>query len=412
MKKWLRLCGLLVGFVISDSALADVSLPLYACTNYSAKFLSTFDSCADFSVTRGGNRCYKTKGACPACIVYAGDNLQMWLPDYFVELTPHVGRSLFAESTAGAALKLHLTAAKKWWDKSFPAVPTTSNGRVDDSTQTSVWHARILPVPFGAITNTYPPLASSKGAGIPTCYTSLSELIPNQWKYGTADAPYAVALGQKLVEHCLLNPGTSIAAEAISRLAPKISAPPSVGNVGSDIPNGCARPIFDSEAVLKNITPSSDVWNPAKMCIGSLGPLVPRVGDVQTSDPFNGALTAGVKFASLTADFFGDNVTAGWKVDDKWQLIYPPSPHNGCFRPGQLGQIAHLPTGVVEDFSERAKREISGLKADVRAQVYVFAVWRKRESCQEPLGSTFWQISYKTNKEKNSNICKTSAKLK
>ena len=79
--------SLLVACFISAKALADFSLPLHACTPYSTRLKSEFDSCTEFSVEYGRSNCTITKGECPECIVYPGDHFRMWLPDYFVEVS-------------------------------------------------------------------------------------------------------------------------------------------------------------------------------------------------------------------------------------------------------------------------------------------------------------------------------------
>lgn len=408
-----KIIGLLIPSFLATQAHAAVSMPLHACTNYASRLMPFFEPCAEFSVARGRNGCTKVKGICPACVTYQGDDLQMWLPDYFVELTPHVGRSVFAESTAGAGLNLHLKGAKAWWDKTLPSIPLLANGTGSENSHSMSWHARILPVPFGATINTYPPLASSKGVGFPTCYTAVSELIPAQWKYGLADLPFALALSPLIVPMCFATPGIVAAGQTVAGLASSATSMGSGGEGGmSDIPNGCARPIYQREAFAKNMMPSSDVWNPGKLCIGTLGPLLPRVGEIASDEPFKTALTVGVKFASITSDFFGDRATGGWDLTDKWQLIYPPSPHGYCFRPGQLSQILEVPFGVVEDGVTRVSDNLnmSGAKANVKANVYVFAVWRKRNTCQEPIEPA-WTADYKLNRAKNQALCKASSFL-
>lgn len=399
-------------FFVTSSALADFSVPLHACTMYSSRLKSQFDSCADFSVVNGRSNCTKTKGECPYCVKYPGDHFRMWLPDYLVEVTPHVGRSMFAEATAGAALNLHLKAATAWWDKTMPSTPLTSSGASSEVSHSSFWHVRILPVPFGKEVNTFTPLPSSRGTGIPTCYSAVSELIPHQWAHGTVDLSIALAQTALAVPACLHPLGAGLAATQQAAAAEL----PSVGNIVSSVsgvdidgfPSGCARPVAELEAKARNFAAGADAWNPAKLCIGTLGPLLSRTGTVAADDPFKAALTAGVKFASLSSDFFGDTTTGGWQLSDKWQLIYPPSLHNYCFRPGQFSQLKELPFGVNEDGAVRVKDNLnmSGAKANVKSNTYVFAVWRRRETCEEPM---IWRASYNINKGKNSAICSASS---
>ncbi len=151
--------------MLSSNSHALVTPPFNGCTFYKPRLAlesfagaSDFAGCASFSAVNGRNGCTKIKGVCPACVKYNGDHLQMWLPDYFIEVTKHIGRSVFSESVDGKILAAQLGLAVTWWDAGTASVtnPLFSNGTQSTSGRESVWHARILTVPYGAIANNWP----------------------------------------------------------------------------------------------------------------------------------------------------------------------------------------------------------------------------------------------------------------
>lgn len=382
---------------------ATISMPVNGCTIYKPRLFSFFDTCAEFSAVTGRNGCTKVKGICPYCITYQGSDVQMWLPDFVVEASAHFGRSMFAESISGAALKLHLKAATRWASSNWKQFELMSDGTGMDTAHGMFWQVRVLPLPFGSLVTTFPPLASSKGVGLPICYSSLSELDIAEWTYGIADAPAAAALATVAIPACFSPLGA-----AANSIGQTIAA--HVGGSetsGSGFPSGCALPVPAKFGLAKTMMPTSDAWNPTKLCIGSLGSLIPRMGMVFAGDTYKSALLAAVKMASLTADHFGDSNTGGWNVEDKWQLVYPPSPHGYCFRPGQLSTLTEFPTGVLEDPATRAADNVS---LNARSGTYVWVVWRKRNSCEEPFDAV-WRADYKINKAKNLAICKAASSI-
>ena len=88
----------------------SVLQPLNGCTFYKPRLVPEFGRCGQFSAVRGRSGCRKVKGICPACVTYPGDDVQMWLPDYFIEVTRHIGRSMFAENFDGVALAAQLAS--------------------------------------------------------------------------------------------------------------------------------------------------------------------------------------------------------------------------------------------------------------------------------------------------------------
>lgn len=386
---------------------ASISMPVNGCTIYKPRLLPYFDGCSEFSAVTGRAACMKVKGICPACVTYQGDHLQMWLPDAVIEVTPHFGRSVFAESASGVALNAHLKAATAWATKTSRQVPLASNGDGMDTSHASFWHVRLLPLPFGKLATTFPPLSASKGVGLPVCYSALSELSPGQWNYGLADLPAAGAMAALAIPGCfsaLGAAGVAISQTIASNVASGAGLNESL--TANPFPSGCALPVPAKLALAKNMNPSSDAWNLSKLCIGSLGSLLPRTGLIGANDPFKAALIASVKFASVASDYFGDSDIGGWRLTDKWQLVYPPSPHGYCFRPGQVSQALELPFGVTENMTSRVQANVT---ASSKSGAYIFLVWRLRDTCQEPLNvvsaGAAWQADYQINKAKNLALC-------
>lgn len=398
--------ALLLVLMFSLPILANaLTQPLNACTMYKPRLLGHFESCAEFSVERGRHGCRKIKGTCPSCVQYPGDDVQMWLPDYLIEVTRHLGQSKFAVSTDSALLRAQLAQALATWQAGIVAPPTFgSNGDQSSSAGASFWHARILSVPYGTEILNYPPMSPSIGGGLPMCYAAISEFMPSQWNYNVADAPYALAWAPLGASMCLnilggaLAAGVAAAKKSVAKIAasaPRVNWPIST----------CATPVLAKEAFVKNALLSADTLTPlqdiSKLCMGSWGPLVPRTGWVLSDDPFMSAMAAAYKFQSLAGDM---HLNAALKVqdDDKWQIIYPPRAAGGCFRPGMPTVGAtHGGDAVVSRMRDELQASDPG-----RGQTYVIAVWRRRHSCEEPLQSLgAWTANYQLQTQKNRGLC-------
>lgn len=408
----LALCGLTANPAFARST----TQPLSGCTFYKPRLVSAFPLCAEFSAVRGRHGCQKIKGPCPACVKYPGDDVQMWLPDYFIEITRHVGRSMFAESPDGALLAGQLALGVKWWEASTkgPVTPFASNGAQSTSAAASFWHARILTVPYGAEVSTYPPLAPSKGTGLPTCFSALSEFLPAQWNFNLADGPFAAAWAPVGAPMCLsivgggVASGLDLARSQVGKVAGGVGRMPSL-----PVDTSCANPVGAKEALAKDAQPSADTLTPlsgdlTKLCMGSWGNLVPRTGWVLSDDPYLSAMTAAFKFQSLAADMHL-NPALKLQEDDKWQIVYPPRPGASCFRPGTP---IHDLLGVGgDDPVTRARDEVEPASSR-KGHTYVIAVWRRRNSCEEPLEALGgWTASYHANFSKNQGLCQAAASL-
>ena len=388
----------------SDVAIA-LTQPLNGCTFYKPRLKAYFSGCAEFSAVRGRHGCHKVKGVCPSCVTYPGDNLQMWLPDYLIEITRHFGQSKFANASDGKLLAAHLaTGVLTWQSGTLVPVSQASKGDQSASSGDSFWHARILTVPYGPQATTFPPLPQSFGTGVPACFSALSEFIPSQWNYNAADAPYALAWAPVGATRCLTIAGGGVAAglaaakQEVSKVA--VAAPMMSFSV-----NTCALPVQAQEAVVKNALPSADTISPlgdlSKLCMGSWGPLVPRTGWILSNDPFLSAMAAAYKFQSLSGDMHL-NQALKLRDDDKWQIIYPPRLAGSCFKPG-------LPTvGATHggDFLQARVQDEMTAKSPGRGHTYVIAVWRRRNTCEEPLETVGgWTANHHLQFTKNMGLC-------
>ena len=423
-----RFCGFLAllclifeiaGFSVggSQQAFGMVTVPFNACTAYAPPFvLQNFAGgtpalgCASWSAIRGRAGCTKVKGVCPLCVTYPGDHLQMWLPEFFIEVTSAPGESVFTASADGLLLKKHLALGNIHWKASTlsPFQPF-SRSQSDVVSHSIFWHARILVMPYANMMGSFSPLPGVTGTEAPTCFAGLSEFIPEQWAYNFVDVPYA--FGWSPVGSALCN-----TPEGAGLLGGLEAAKGAVSNIGLGKSFGggqgevCARPVGLAEASVKMLRPSSDALAPltmgpqeisSKLCMGSWGNLLPRSGWAVTGDPLLSAMQAAYRFTSVAADF---NLNDNWKLrsDDQWQIVFPLSLPGTCFKPGAPFPI--LAPAPTENFAQRQENELNPFSN--RKGTYVIAVWRKRETCEEPLETVGgWSAAHKLHLAKNSALC-------
>ena len=360
--------------------------PVDACSFYKSIWKPHFMTCAEPKIRR--RVCTKTKGSPPLVIRYKGDRSSMYLPDYLIEVTAHWGRSIF-EGTS-ELMKNHMEHARTYYatkDKILPSYGFFDNGGEHRESSSHFWHARLLIVPGGSTTMTYPSLKAG-GGGImpkPICFSGISEYYFDQWNLGIADLPFAMAWAPIGIPVCHSNVGAAsyaaLASGAVSQgksAANDVLSGLGIPPVASQFTNtiGCAYPVPAKMALTLNLNPSSDALNFTKMCMGSLGNLLPREGTITAEDRFRSALMAAWRFSSLVNDVQPMSF-AGIDFDDKWQLVYPRTSHGHCFRAGSLSDF---PTGPWE-----YGRGVDANWADPKTNTYVFAIWKKRETnCQEP----------------------------
>ena len=401
----------------SQLAFAIATTPFNACTAYGPTFVAQsfaggtpYLGCANWSAVRGRAGCTKVKGVCPFCVTYPGDHLQMWLPEFFIEVTTAPGESVFTLAADGLLISKHLALGSAYW-KAMTLSPFQNAKRAqpDAVTNSMFWHARILVMPYANMMGNFAPLPGVLGTEAPTCFAGLSEFMPEQWAYNLVDAPFAFAwapVGSALCNTpvgATLSGGLETAKGAVS----KLGLGKSFGGGQGEL---CARPMELAEASLKMLRPSSDALAPitmgpqeisSRLCMGSWGNLLPRSGWSVTGDPFLSAMQAAFRFTSVTADF---NLNDNWKLrsDDQWQIVFPMSLPGTCFKPGApFPIIAPAPT---ENFGQRQLHELNPLSK--RKGTYVIAVWRRRETCEEPLETIGgWSAAHKLNFEKNTALC-------
>ena len=347
---------------------------------------------------------------CPTRDTYLGDHLQMWLPEFFIEVTSAPGESVFTMSADGGLLKKHLALASIHW-KASTLSPTHffSRSQSDSVTNSVFWHARILVMPYANLMGSFSPLKSAKGTEAPTCFAGLSEFMPSQWAYNLADAPYAMAwspIGSLL---CNSPQGATLfgGIETVKGAVSSVGLGKSFGGGSGEV---CARPVSLAEASAKNLRPNSDALAPltmgpteisSKLCMGSWGNLLPRSGWSVTADPLLSAMQAAYRFSSAAADF---NLNDNWKLrsDDKWQIVFPMSAPGTCFKPGALFPL--LAPAPLENIAQRKSHEVNPLSQ--RKGTYIIAVWRKRDTCEEPLETVGgWSAMHKVHLAKNAAIC-------
>jgi hypothetical protein len=112
-------------------------------------------------------------------------------------------------------------------------------------------------------------------------------------------------------------------------------------------------------------------------------------------------MQAAYRFSSAAADF---NLNDNWKLraDDKWQIVFPVNAPATCFKPG--APFPFLAPAPLENGAQRMSHELSALSK--RKGTYVIAVWRRRETCQEPLETVSgWSLSHKGHLAKNAAMC-------
>jgi hypothetical protein len=348
---------------------------LNACTFY--RDLDTrFWGCAEPKIHR--KSCTITRGACPACVRYPGERGEMWLPDFFIEVTTRYGESRFADEMP-VPFKPHLEIAKRWAESragGFPSSKFTDSSSANiGSAKQHFWHARMLLPPFGGLVFQYAdlPIKGVATAAAPTCFSAISEQLFDQWHLGLADSKYALLWAPIGLVKCM-DPAAIIADTAINATIGQLkgagfSEAAGGGTIGEKFgPLGCSYGVPGPLMSVANAKPGSDATSFSKLCMGSLGNLLPREGAIENDDPFRSALMAAWKFASLTKDALPASL-GGIQSDDKWQLVYPKNLDFGCFRPQNAFIGDWLPPGPQElrDFTEEG-------------QTYIFAIWRSRKT--------------------------------
>jgi hypothetical protein len=378
-----------------------IAAPVHACTFYKSIWAPHFMACAEPLVEPLS--CKKVKYAGPVRMEYKGDYVSMFLPDYVIEVTDHWGKSMFSETSP--TMGLHLQKAKGWYE-SKAGIPGLGTGAVDKgganiSGRYHFWHARTLPVPYGGF-NKYPDVAGAAGGHmLPVCYSGISEYYPAQWNLGLADLKFTVAWAPIGIPMCHTDAGIfGSAAVALAKEGAKKAANSILAELGAPIDvsdfsfqASCAYPIQTQVGISLNLRPSSDALSLDKLCMGTLGNLLPREGTIETEDLFRSSVMAAWKFASLVKDFHPGSV-AGIEATDKWQIMFPKSTRPNCFRAGNLSDLF---PGPIEGRSFIA--------TETQEDAYIYAIWRNRGKCLEPGQGQLWRTSVQLEHQALSAIC-------
>jgi hypothetical protein len=388
------------------------SLPASGCTFYKPQMIAqSFGMCANYSAAIGRNGCtiYHWPG-----ITYPGVDVQMWLPDFFVEVTKYTGRSMFAQNPANP-LELgfiaHLKLASLYFQAAEPQTSTLGGGEitdgptVDDLNQMSYWQVRMLQVPFGKETMEFRPGLTPRGTGLPIYYDGISEFVSQQWRDNLADLPFATLLEPVANPFCNSLAGGA-AVGITNELRGKLST--AIGSFGNsppfpNLPFGVATPMPAKLIFSQNLLPTSDVFaafsDPTKLCIGSKGPLIPRTGFISSEDRSQSALMAAVKFMSLIGDAYPWGRDYKLQNSDKFQLVYPATAAL-CFNPAAI---------LDSNFLEARNPIDENIPGS--ANTYIFAVWREKHSCEDKgpggqsVGIAYFNSIHPIDIQKNKAIC-------
>jgi hypothetical protein len=215
----------------------------------------------------------------------------------------------------------------------------------------------------------------------PLCFSAISELIPDLWHLGLSELILSQAFMKPALTMCYSD-AAGILAPALSEAIEKAKSETLSAFAGSSTStdtsmfNGlnCARPVDTKYAAMKTVT--GDAARIQNLCMNSLGPLLPRMGHIDGDSKYQTAVIASWKFSSLSKDVF-DLKNLGILGTDQWQMIYPKSTRAECFKPGTL--YSDFLPGPTEFRNPSEPKD----------GTYVFAVWRKREACEDLNGATW-----------------------
>ncbi len=394
------------------------ALPASGCSFYTPRMITqSFGMCTNYSASIERNNC--TIHHWPG-ITYPGVDVQMWLPDYFVEVTKYVGQSMFAQIPANpleAGFSAHLKLAHMYFQAAEPqtaifgGATVTDGPTMDDNNQMSYWQVRMLQVPFGKEVMEFRPGLSSKGSGLPIYYDGISEFVSQQWRDNLADLPFATLLEPVANPVCNSLVGGTVFA-LTNELRGKLSSV--TGFFKNDppapkLPFGVATPMPAKLIFAQNLKPNSDIFaafsDPTKLCMGSKGPLIPRTGFISSEDRYQSALIAAIKFMSLIGDAYAWGADYKLQSSDKFQLVYPTT-----------AAICFNPTGILDaNFAEARNLIDENIPGD--ANTYIFAVWREKHSCEDKgpggqsAGIAYYNSIHPADIVKNKAICAAAGDL-
>ena len=245
------------------------------------------------------------------------------VPQTFIEVSPHAGRSHF-DALPGVAIQLS-------------ALKSRSPFGMENDEDTQSYHARTLSVPLAQIPFNRLPCGGTRLSKL--CFDGMSEHISKHWSTGMSDRFQPNFLAWSLApKACLIKGavtsavGGTDASYAPDSLMCSVKLPP--------------IPLFP---------PSSH-----SACNG-WGVFYPRMGSYNGPASLTGALMIASRMKSLSSEIF---MATPSSVGEQWQMISPSS--SSCFREGQ--NIALLDT-------IKNVREIGRLTSG-RLTGYLFVIWK------------------------------------
>jgi len=362
----------IVAVALVTLALRAQAVPFHACTFFKPTLVKQSMLCADFRVTYGA--CRKIKCFPGGCYTYDGALVTGWMPDYFLEVTNRAGQSAFASADFPAMKAAMGIAAGRWASHGIlgdlPSLSATTEARQGD--HHSMFFGRALQVPFGPVGWRLQTASDmNTGTMYPKCYKAVTEFAAETWAddwSSSGDRELATAWAAYTAPVCA---GGAAVMGALATL-PRPSVPvPSFG--------GCAlRPLSVPEQKAAAVTGSA-TYDITKQCMGGLGGLLPRTGFTDGST-YDAAERIAWRTASLAEDYFKAGV--GVEPSDKWQIVHPAST-GFCFPPGSALRPSPLLGG--QHFGRLPPLSYDNLAVPQHETDYVFAVWRFRSTCVEPL---------------------------
>lgn len=399
---------LVAGLALLGMASSAAASPFHGCTPLKPRLRPfswgfTPNSCSNFR--NQPLSCTKTKVIAGVPVTYPGDVVSGRLPAWYIEVTPHIGTSVFAKDPDGFALKPALKGAAAYYVKkttmmpgmeALAAVPgalqgyqeyVSQNGRTQSAQS---WHARTIKVPYAAVAWSFPSIMVASGSLFPTCFDGLSELSPAVWGDKLYHGETALTLAFAPAAELLCNLPT---AGVMLPEPPDLVSSPWDNN---ELRQPCAFPTVTGAVMPLVWDPNSEaqkaITNPSKVCAGRLGPHLPRTGITTTDNEWEAVNTIAYRIATLADDHFSSG--PGIEMYDRWQMVWPPqSPANPtagrCMRPGAITpevmapQGLFMPTANIMSDAPIRPGGAPGLYFEGQSPV-VFLVWRRFERCVEP----------------------------
>lgn len=393
--------------------------PFHGCTFYKERLLAESwpggqgTGCFDVKVGNIGS-CSKPNPPWPS---RPAIRVTAWYPAYIVEVSFRVGSSIFATGVDTAALAAHIRLAEQHWTRSLkdisPAKSMVSVTGDQNQTDASLMFGRVLDVPYAATGWSFT-FGSADSTNIPACYRGISEFSPETWNdtFTSGDRKIAALWAPANVLLCGAGAPIQGAAAEIGAAVGAVSQIPIPGGQFPTSAAGCAVPLPVWAQQAGSLT-GPTALDPARQCMGTLGPVLPRTGWTQSSDLFSSSQQVAWRTLSLTAEHQPTGVSIA--ADDKWQIIWPPVESPRCFTPGGLTRPTNiLPNELLKDRLTGAPVPLpfSDTNTDRKGRsVVVFAVWKRKTSCQEAAKWGAIQADITAGRAVRINACRVANRL-